>query len=110
MLQSFLLSIKKEKLFFSSEKILLTVSGGIDSVVMCELFHQAKYNFGIAHCNFGLREKESDEDEMFAKSLAELRSIFSLILSNTTIVSCTEKPMTVRSAVKKSVSTSTWKK
>jgi tRNA(Ile)-lysidine synthase len=63
--------IQKKNLFSSSEKILLTVSGGMDSVLMCELFHKAKLNFGIAHCNFQLRAKESDEDELFVETLAE---------------------------------------
>ncbi|MBA3971025.1 MAG: tRNA lysidine(34) synthetase TilS [Bacteroidetes bacterium] len=63
--------IQKEKLFSKSDKILITVSGGIDSVVLCELFRKAKFNFGIAHCNFKLRQKESDEDEQFAEALAE---------------------------------------
>lgn len=71
MLQFLLSYIKKEELFSPSEKILLAVSGGIDSVVMCELFHKANLNFGIAHCNFQLRGVESDEDELFVEKLAE---------------------------------------
>ena len=47
------------------------MSGGMDSVVMTELFHQARFNFAIAHCNFGLRGKESDADEKFVKTLAK---------------------------------------
>ena len=61
----------KEKLFSKTDKILLTVSGGIDSVVMCELFHKAGLKFGIAHCNFQLRGDESDGDENFVEELAE---------------------------------------
>ena len=71
-MQKALLSfIQKEKLFNKTDKILLTVSGGIDSVVMCELFHKAGLKFGIAHCNFQLRAKESDADEFFVEELAE---------------------------------------
>lgn len=70
MQQLFLSYINTEKLFISSDKILLTVSGGVDSIVMCELFHKSKLKFGIAHCNFQLRGKESDEDEKFVKQLA----------------------------------------
>ena len=67
-MQKALLSyIEKEKLFNKTEKILLTVSGGIDSIVMCELFHKAELKFGIAHCNFQLRNKESDADELFVE-------------------------------------------
>src|SRR4051812_45097128 len=75
MQKDLLVFIKKENLFISTDKILLTVSGGIDSVAMCELFHQNKFNFAIAHCNFQLRAKESDADEVFVKALAKKYSV-----------------------------------
>jgi len=71
MIQSFQSFLKKEKLIKSSDTVLLTVSGGIDSLVLCELFHQSKIKFAIAHCNFQLRGKESDGDELFVEALAE---------------------------------------
>ncbi len=71
MISSFVNYIKKENLFSPTEKILLTVSGGIDSTLMCELFHKAGLKFGIAHCNFLLRAEESDGDEVFVSALAE---------------------------------------
>ncbi len=71
MLKPFQSYINQEKLFSSNEKILLTVSGGMDSVFMCELFHLSGLKFGIAHCNFQLRAKESDGDEAFVKALAK---------------------------------------
>lgn len=71
MLEDFKSFIESEKLFGSREKILLAVSGGIDSVVMLNLFYQSKFKFGIAHVNFKLRGKESDEDECFVKTIAE---------------------------------------
>lgn len=63
--------IKIENLFTKKDKILVAVSGGVDSVVLCELMHQSKFKFGIAHCNFGLRGKESEDDEKFVKKLAD---------------------------------------
>ncbi len=62
--------IQKEKLFQSHEKVLIAVSGGIDSVVLCHLMHQAGCHFGIAHCNFQLRGTDSDLDAVFVKKLA----------------------------------------
>lgn len=59
------------QLFSKRQKVLLGVSGGIDSVVMCHLFKQSGYKFGIAHCNFSLRGEESDGDAVFVKQLAE---------------------------------------
>lgn len=58
------------KLFNRNEKILLAVSGGVDSVVMAHIFSKLGLNFGIAHCNFKLRGKDSNTDENFIKNLS----------------------------------------
>lgn len=70
MLAEFKKFIEKEKIFFPGDRILLAVSGGMDSVAMTELFRLAGFTFGIAHCNFSLRSKESDGDEVFVRNLA----------------------------------------
>lgn len=62
---------QNQQLFLKTDAVILTVSGGRDSVAMVYLFHQAKLNFGIAHCNFNLRGQESDKDEKFVKNLAK---------------------------------------
>ncbi len=51
-------------------KFLLAVSGGLDSVVLTQLFFQCQYTFAIAHCNFNLRGEESNADEKFVNELA----------------------------------------
>jgi tRNA(Ile)-lysidine synthase len=71
MLDDFVLYIQDKQLLTPSERLLLTVSGGIDSVVLAELCHQSGLKFGIAHCNFQLRGKESEGDEMFVQKLAQ---------------------------------------
>jgi tRNA(Ile)-lysidine synthase len=70
MLQDFKAYIKTENLFAQPDRILLAVSGGVDSIAMVRLFKDAGFEFGIAHSNFGLRGEESDGDEAFVKELA----------------------------------------
>lgn len=55
--------VNDNSLFGKNERILLAVSGGIDSMVMANLFLSLENFTGIAHCNFNLRGKESDMDE-----------------------------------------------
>ncbi len=71
MLQRFVEHIQKTRLFSSDDKILLAVSGGVDSVVMTHLFLQAGYAFAIAHCNFNLRGADADADEILVRHMAE---------------------------------------
>ncbi|MGV8139841.1 MAG: tRNA lysidine(34) synthetase TilS [Mangrovibacterium sp.] len=59
--------INTEKLFISGDKIVLAVSGGVDSMVMLDLFQQMRVDFVVAHCNFQLRGVESDGEETFLR-------------------------------------------
>lgn len=65
MVEQFLKFIHEENLFHSSQRILLAVSGGADSMLMLHLFVDAGFPVAVAHCNFGLRGPESDGDEQF---------------------------------------------
>jgi tRNA(Ile)-lysidine synthase len=53
------------------DRVLLAVSGGVDSVVMTHLFRAARYDCALAHCNFQLRGMDSDADEAFVRSLSD---------------------------------------
>jgi tRNA(Ile)-lysidine synthase len=69
MLEQFLHHIEQNNLCKRSDKILLTVSGGLDSMVMLYLFKQAGFSIGVAHCNFQLRGEESKGDEDLVKKV-----------------------------------------
>lgn len=70
MVEQFLRHVQQNDLFLSRDKILLAVSGGIDSVVMVHLFKKAGFKAAIAHCNFQLRGEASLQDAKFVEKLA----------------------------------------
>ncbi len=71
MLQDFLTNINNNLLFNKDDFLLVAVSGGVDSVVLVDLLHQHKFKWAMAHCNFSLRENDSDEDEKFIFQLSK---------------------------------------
>ena len=75
MKNNFLHYIHEHKLFDNKSKILLAISGGIDSVCLADLLIRSGYNVEFAHCNFKLREEESDQDEIFVSDLANKNKI-----------------------------------
>ncbi|WP_240923785.1 tRNA lysidine(34) synthetase TilS [Mangrovimonas sp. CR14] len=57
--------------FLKDAKLLIAISGGLDSVVLTHLSYKLGLNISLAHCNFNLRGAESDADETFVLELAE---------------------------------------
>ncbi len=54
----------------TTDKLLVAVSGGVDSVVLCHLCKDANLTFGMAHFNYQLRGADSNADEQFVSTLA----------------------------------------
>jgi tRNA(Ile)-lysidine synthase len=63
----FLQHIERKKLFAKTDRLLLGVSGGKDSMALAHMLIEAGYTFSVAHCNFGLRGEEAEGDEAFVK-------------------------------------------
>ncbi len=75
MLEQFQAYINRYNLIAEGEKIILALSGGIDSMVLADLLLKTKVEFVAAHCNFHLRGEESDGDEKFVRDYAESNGI-----------------------------------
>jgi tRNA(Ile)-lysidine synthase len=66
--------IIKNQLFSPGDRILVAVSGGADSVLLATLLKDLA-DISLAHCNFKLRDKDSDEDEKFVSEFADKLSV-----------------------------------
>ena len=67
--------VREQKLFDKNDRVLVALSGGVDSVVLATLMLRSGYTFSVAHCNFHLRGEESNRDERFVRSWAEKNKI-----------------------------------
>ncbi|PCH72881.1 MAG: tRNA lysidine(34) synthetase TilS [Flavobacteriaceae bacterium] len=75
MLEKLRTHIQQNLPFLNDKKLLLAVSGGIDSMILVDTFHKLGLHIGIAHCNFKLRLKSSDKDERFVIETAKRLNI-----------------------------------
>ena len=83
------------------KKLLLAVSGGLDSMVLIHLFQELNYSIGIAHCNFQLRGKESDADENFVKVKSEKLKVKSYFIRFETEKFANENKLSIQLAARK---------
>jgi tRNA(Ile)-lysidine synthase len=75
MIDQFQVYINRYNLIAEGDKLILALSGGIDSMVLADLLLKTKVEFVAAHCNFHLRGEESDGDEKFVRDYAERNGI-----------------------------------
>ena len=75
MLTKFQYHIEQNFPQLKDKKLLLAVSGGIDSMVLLDLFYKLRFDICVVHCNFQLRGKESDGDEMLVREICQDRYI-----------------------------------
>lgn len=75
MLTKFQNHLTSQSPFLKEKKLFIAVSGGIDSIVLVDLLYKSNYEIAVLHCNFSLRDTESDGDEAFVKSFCKERNI-----------------------------------
>lgn len=68
--EKFLNYISERDLIKPNQRVLLAVSGGIDSAVLTRLFKSSPFRFAMAHCNFKLRGRASDKDQDLVAKMA----------------------------------------
>jgi tRNA(Ile)-lysidine synthase len=101
MLALFQEHIAQQKLFQKEERILLAFSAGIDSVVLAELLLASKFQIGIAHVNFQLRGKESEENENFAKAFAAKHGLAFYSIRFDTLAFAAQEKISIQMAARK---------
>jgi tRNA(Ile)-lysidine synthase len=75
MLQQFQNHLSIHFSFLQGKKLLLAVSGGLDSMVLVHLFQKLNYEIVVAHCNFQLRGLESFGDQQFVQEYSNMNAI-----------------------------------
>jgi tRNA(Ile)-lysidine synthase len=92
--------IKEHLPFLKDKKLLVAVSGGIDSVVLTHLLYKLDFEISLAHCNFSLRGKESNKDEEFVVELGEKLQIPTYTIKFDTESEATKKGISTQMAAR----------
>lgn len=98
--EKFIQSVSRNNLFGRNDRLIIAVSGGVDSVVLCELCSRSGYHFEIAHVNFQLRGEESNADEKFVENLAEKYRVPIHVMRSDTLTVAASKGVSVQVAAR----------
>ena len=100
MFQKFAAYINRYNLIAEGDRLVLALSGGIDSMVLADLLLKSKEQFVAAHCNFHLRGEESDGDEKFVREYAEKNGIQCFVKHFDTEQYATEQGISIEMAAR----------
>ena len=100
MLKQFQLYINRYNLLAEDDRLILALSGGIDSMVLADLLLKLKVQFVVAHCNFHLRSAESDGDEKFVREFAEKHGVQCFVKHFETVEYAEEQGISIEMAAR----------
>ena len=92
--------INKESLLNRREKVVVTCSGGADSIFLLHILNKLGYDCIVAHCNFHLRGEESDRDENFVREFCKQESLTLLVQHFDTKQFATENKLSIEMAAR----------
>jgi tRNA(Ile)-lysidine synthase len=83
------------------KKMLVAVSGGIDSMVLVDLLMKSRQNIALAHVNFKLRAADSDADQAFVKNYALKKNILFFTKEFETKIFAQSNKLSIQEAARK---------
>jgi tRNA(Ile)-lysidine synthase len=92
--------IEKHQLLNRTDPVIVGVSGGPDSVALLHLLVNNGYRCSVAHCNFQLRNEESDRDVSFVRQLALDLSVPFHVKSFSTLTYAQDKHLSIEMAAR----------
>ncbi len=87
--------------FLKKKKLLIAASGGLDSSVCIRLLHRLNFKISLAHCNFNLRKKDSDLDELFVSEEAQNLHIPYFVKNFDTVIYANNNGLSIQLAARK---------
>lgn len=92
--------INKENLLTRGKKVIVTCSGGADSIFLLHILNKLGYDCIVAHCNFHLRGEESNRDENFVREYCKKENHTLLVEHFDTTKYATEKKLSIEMAAR----------
>jgi tRNA(Ile)-lysidine synthase len=101
MLEDFKNTWEKEILSWRNKEVFLAISGGKDSMTLSHILVKLNIHHTLLHCNFKLRQRDSDRDEAFVKKYALDNKLPVLVKSFNTEKFARENSLSIQEAARK---------
>ena len=92
--------VEKKNLIADSDKVIVALSGGADSVALLHILERLGYDLQAVHCNFHLRGEESLRDENFVRALCERMGVKLTVVHFDTTAYAAQKRISIEMAAR----------